>query len=138
MDDKTYYGSLAEMKVITDLTEKKWHVFNQVSGKAPFDIVVYKDGILKRISIKSCNKEPTPTGKYSIEVGRVRSNKTENKIYKFSKEECDILAVYIVKIDKIIYIDSFLVDEKRQILIGGPQQTEVTNLENWNVGLTTT
>lgn len=117
MDDKTYYGSLAEMKVITDLTLNKWHIFNQVSGKAPFDIVAYKDGQLKKISIKSCNKEPNGKGKYTVEIGRVRSNKSENTIHLFDKTESDILAVYIVKEDRIVYIDSFLIENGRQINI---------------------
>lgn len=131
MDDKTYYSSLAELKVMTDLTFKQWHIFNQVSGKAPFDIVIYKDGVLKRVSIKSCSKKPNGAGSYSVEVGRVRSNKTENKIYKFSQEECDILAIYVVNLDQIIYVDSSLAHEKRSIRVkGGPQLTEVHDLEN--------
>lgn len=117
MDDKTYFSSLAETKIIHEFTKDKWHVFNQVSGKAPFDIVIYKDGVIKRVSIKSCNKEKGWGDKYQIEVGRVRSNKTENKIYKFSKEECDILAIYLVKEDKIVYLPSEIADGKRQIYI---------------------
>lgn len=61
MDDKTYYSSLAELKVMADLTAKKWHVFNQVSGKAPFDVVIYREGVLKRMSIKSCSKKEGPS-----------------------------------------------------------------------------
>lgn len=117
MDNKTYYSSLGESKVIYELTKKGYHIFNQVSGKAPFDIVIYKEGVLKRISIKSCAKKPNTVGNYSIEVGRVRSNKTSNKIYKFSKDECDILAVYIVDLDEVIYLDSEYAHDKRQINI---------------------
>lgn len=130
MDNKTYYSSIAELKVMTDLTAKHWHIFNQVSGKAPFDLVAYKDGMLKRVSVKSCSKEPNGAGSYVIEVGRVRSNKTENKIYKFDQNECDILAIYIVKEDKIIYVDSFTAHDKRALTIGRSQLTEVHDLEN--------
>lgn len=104
MDDKTYFSSLGEMKVITDLTEKGYHVFNQISGKAPFDVVAYKNQCL-RISIKSCNLNANKVGNYTVQIKRVRSNKTENKIYKFNREECDYIAVYIVEIDSIFYYD---------------------------------
>ena len=117
MDDKTYYGSLAEAKVILEYTKLGYHIFNQITGKAPFDIVIYKDGDLKKVSIKSCNKLPNSVGSYSVEVGRVRSNKTENKIYKFNKEECDILAIYLVKEDRLVFINSEDAHDKKQLTV---------------------
>lgn len=51
MDDKTYIAQLSELKVMAHFSEKGYHIFNQVSGKAPFDIIVYKEGVLSRVSI---------------------------------------------------------------------------------------
>jgi len=116
---------------MADLTAKHYHIFNQVSGKAPFDLVAYRDGELRRVSVKSCNKDPRKDGGFVIEVGRVRANKTENKIYKFDQSECDLLAIYIVKEDRIVYVESTVAHDKRQIIIQGRSQlTEVHDLEN--------
>ena len=117
MDDKTYYGSLAETRVIYELSKKGYHIFNQISGKAPFDIVIYKDGVMKRVSIKCCNKKGNTAGTYQIEIGRVRSNKTSNTIYKFDKDECDILAIYVVEIDEVFYLDPITIHNKRQVFL---------------------
>lgn len=105
MDDRTYLGSLAEAKVIATLTEQKWFVFNQTSGKAPFDVVAYRDGILKRISIKgTSNKDEYDS--YLVQIGRVRSNKTSNTVHKFDSNECDVVAIYIKPLDKVCFISA--------------------------------
>ena len=104
MDIKTQSGQVSELKVMADLAARGYHIFNQISGKAPFDIIAYKDNVLKRISIKSTIRDCNTVGKYPIELRRVRSNKTSNNIYKIEEGEFDILAVYIFKKDKIIYL----------------------------------
>ena len=43
MDVKTYVSAIAESRTIYELTKMKYHVFNQVTGKAPFDLVAYKE-----------------------------------------------------------------------------------------------
>ena len=53
MDNKTYISQLSEVKVMADLAYKDYHIFNQISGKAPFDLVAYKENVLSRISAKS-------------------------------------------------------------------------------------
>ena len=114
---KTHSGQVSELKVMADLAVKGYHIFNQISGKAPFDIIAYKDGVLKRISIKSTTKQPNTIGKYAIELRRIRSNKTSNNIYKIEENEFDILAVYIFKEDKIIYLPIEIVLGKGMINI---------------------
>ena len=104
MDIKTHSGQVSELKVMADLAAREYHIFNQISGKAPFDIIAYKDNVLKRISIKSTTRDCNTVGKYPIELRRVRSNKTSNNIYKIEEDEFDILAVYIFKEDKIVYL----------------------------------
>jgi RIO-like serine/threonine protein kinase len=117
MDIKTHSGQVSELKVMADLAAKGYHIFNQISGKAPFDIIAYKDNVLKRISIKSTTKDSNTIGKYLIELRRVRSNKTTNSIYKIEDNEFDILAVYIFKEDKIIYLPISAVIGKGMISI---------------------
>jgi len=104
MDEKTQISQLSELKVMTDLANQGYHIFNQVSGKAPFDIVISKGTELKRVSIKSNSQKPNKLGKYQIQLRRIRSNKTKNKIYKIEDNEFDILAIYIKEEDRIVYL----------------------------------
>ena len=107
MDDKTWVGSLAEIKVIAALTMDKFHVFSQITGKAPYDLIAVKNNKIIRISVKGTicriNKRAYS---YSIQIGRVRSNKNKNIVYKFNNMECDVLAVYIQEIDVVCFIPS--------------------------------
>jgi len=116
MDDKTYYGSLAEAKIIYELTEKKYHIFNQVSGKAPFDLVAFKDNDLLKISVKSVSVT-NKNGNYEVQLKRVRSNKTENKIYNFDPKECDVLAVFVIPLNKVFYFKSTNIKTKSTFTI---------------------
>lgn len=104
MDDKTYFSTKAEMKVMYELTKSKFHVFNQVSGKAPFDLVAYKNNQLYRISVKSTIVEAKESGGYPIQIKKVRPNKTKNTIVNFKPDDCDVLAVYIDKLDTVCWI----------------------------------
>lgn len=105
MDDKTFAGSLAETKVMMRLTEFKYHVFNQISGKAPFDLVAYKDGMLYRISVKS-NGGYGNKSSYYVQLRRIRSNKTKNVIHMYDNSSCDYVAVYLSEVDKVCFFKS--------------------------------
>jgi hypothetical protein len=52
MDDKTWLGALAEVRVCAELVAERWEVFTSVTGKAPFDLVAYKDGRVLRVEVK--------------------------------------------------------------------------------------
>lgn len=116
MDDKTYLGSLGEAKVIAKLTQERYHVFTQVSGKAPFDLVAYKDGILYRVSVKSVTKK-NESGVYTVQLKIVRPNRTGNKITNFDNTSCDILAVYLFEDDEVMLIDSKTIEVKSALTI---------------------
>lgn len=107
MDDKTWIGGLAELKVMAELTKQRFYVFNQVSGKAPFDLIAYKSNKLFKISVKGTyRKLIESTSNYEIQIGRVRSNKNKNVVHKFNNNECDFVAVYIFDLDTVCFINS--------------------------------
>lgn len=105
MDKNTALTQLSELKVMADLASKDYHIFNQVSGKAPFDIVILKDGNLQKVSIKGTSSLPNTVGKYQIDLRRIRSNRNTNVIYKLCEDEFDLLAVYIEYEDSIRYLE---------------------------------
>lgn len=109
-------GILAEAKVMTWFLERDYDVFNQFGGKAPFDLVVHKDDILSRVSVKSTSSR-TNSGRWLVQIGRVRSNRNGNTIYKFSPNEQDILAVYILPEDRVVIIDAKTITTGRMLTI---------------------
>jgi hypothetical protein len=108
MDDKTYATNVSEAKVLADLCMKRFNVFSQTSGKAPFDLVASHESfpmVLNRIQVKSCAKV-SKNGSYNVQLKKVRHNKNENKITNFDCLSCDVVAVYLMDVDKVFYIEA--------------------------------
>lgn len=103
LDDKTLNGSLAEASVLKKLIAEGWDIFQSFSGKTKFDLVVYREdfGILS-VQVKSTT-QITASGSYPVTIKSTRSNKSVNTIYNFNVNDQDILAVYIVSIDAIVF-----------------------------------
>ena len=116
MDNKTYLGAIGEAKVIAKLTEDHYHVFNQVTGKAPFDLITYKDGRLARVSVKTIEKK-NEYGTYTVQLKSVRPNRTGNTIVNFDNSSCDLLAVYILENDEVILLDSASIKAKSSLVV---------------------
>lgn len=104
MDSKTYASNVSEAKVVADLAQRGHHVYIQTSGKGPFDVASVKDGILKRIQVKACYK--SKNGSYTIQLRTIHTSMKKNTIVKFDATKCDILAVYLIDIDKVFYLEA--------------------------------
>ena len=128
MDDKTYYGSLAEAKVIAELTKQRFYVFNQVSGKAPIDLIALKGNETLRISVKSTTVR-APSGAFAVQIGRVRSNKKSNFVYKFDPTTCEYVAIYLVELDKICFVKSSEIQTSRYFSIKEDDIDKYRNVE---------
>lgn len=116
MDDKTWIGACAESAIIADLTKKKYDIFISATGKSECDLISVKDNKINRIQVKGCNSK-SRTGSYSVQLRSIRSNKTSNIIKKFDASKSDILAIYIIPLDKIFYFDSLNLDGKNVLTI---------------------
>lgn len=117
MDNKTYLGSLGEAKVISKLTEEKFHIFSQITGKAPFDLIAVKENLLFRVSVKSIEKSDKYNN-YIVQLKSVRSNRHTNKIINFDNTSCDLLCVYVVDLDKVIILDAKQITAKSALSLG--------------------
>jgi hypothetical protein len=107
MDSKTYASNVSEAKIAADLAHKGFHVFSQSSGKAPFDLIYADDycpNVLRRVQVKACYK-PNKSGTYTIQLRTIHTSMKKNTIVKFDSRKCDILAIYLIDIDKIIYLN---------------------------------
>lgn len=106
MDDKSRITGLSQARVVSELFRQSFDVFTEFSGKSPFDLIAHKDGKLYRVQVKSTSAKKNKYGSWSIQLKKVRANKTENKIHLFDHTSCDILAVYIEEIDTVCFFDS--------------------------------
>jgi len=114
MDFHTRLGNLAEAKVIAKLVENDFDVFIQSSGKAPFDLVAYREGHLLRVQVKGTSSR-TRYGVYQVQLRAVRSNRTANTIQYFDPSQCDVLAIYIEPLDKVCFLWADEVEARRQL-----------------------
>jgi Holliday junction resolvase-like predicted endonuclease len=104
MDRKSRISGIAEAKATTELLRRDFDVFSQFTGKAPFDLVAHKDGELFRVEVKSSStRTPQDTG-WNVQVKKVRSNKTVNKISSYDSAACDILVFYLEPVDRMIFM----------------------------------
>lgn len=110
-------GSLGKAKVICKFIEENFDVFTELDGKSPFDLVVHKENVLFRVEIKTTETRNKANTGWSIQIKKVRPNKTGNKITNFSPEQCDILAIYIKPIDTVVLINSSDIKVKTELLI---------------------
>lgn len=113
MDDKTWMSAVSEAKVSADLAFNRFDVFNQETGKAPFDKVVHKDGKILRISVKSVLS--SKDGVHYVQLRSIRHNKTKNKIIHFDPESCDYVAVYLFELDKVCYLPSSEIGDRAEV-----------------------
>nr|WP_242021875.1 group I intron-associated PD-(D/E)XK endonuclease [Trichocoleus sp. FACHB-90] len=116
VDNKTWLGSLGESKVAAELSRHRFHVFTQTTGKAPFDLVAYKDGYLYRINVKTTQRLDK-WGSWEVQIKSLRSNRTKNRIIPFDPQSCDVLAVYIEPLDKVCFLQVSEVSGKNSIAL---------------------
>jgi Holliday junction resolvase len=104
MDRKTK-GRLAEAKVLSFLIENGYEVYLPFSNNSKYDVIAYKDGVVKRISIKFTSTRK-PSGTWTVEMRQIFRGNNKITIHKFDRNEFDIVAVYIGPEDKIVLIDA--------------------------------
>lgn len=96
-------GRLGEVKILASLVELGWYPFTDISGKCPVDILAWKDGKLISIQVKTTGSI-SKSGKYIVQVGSVRPNRTGNTIKKFDNTTVDYLAVYVIPENKVLFL----------------------------------
>jgi hypothetical protein len=99
--DSNLQGNIGESKVMTYYISENYSVYLPFGTASKNDMIVEKDGIIKRISVKS-TRTKSKTGKYIV---KIRQGKL-NKQIPFDKNGSDILCVYIVPEDRIVFINS--------------------------------
>lgn len=98
-------GRLAEAKVISYLIEHGYEVYLPFSNNSKYDVLAFKDGSLKRISIKFTSTQKS-SGSWEVEMRQIYRGKNSINITKFDNNHFDIVAVYIGPKDEVILVDA--------------------------------
>ena len=107
MDDKTYASTVGETRAAAYFTKKGWFVYSNSTGKGPVDLIILKDGNLKKIEVNTASTN-NPAGNPVVTLSKTRPNKKRNVTYKWSsyKHQVDWLFVYLFETDKCCIFDA--------------------------------
>src|SRR5690349_16781540 len=103
MDRKTK-GRLAEAKVISFLIENGYEVYVPFSNNSKYDVLAYKEGLVQRISTKFTSVKKH-SGTWVVEMRQIYRGNNIVNIDKFDKTQCDLIAVYIGPLDKVVLVE---------------------------------
>lgn len=110
-------GNIGEARVLAHLLLQDYYVFMPFSDNGPVDMIALKDNVTYKISVKGTSTQ-NKSGSWQIELRTVSRRKDNTcKITKFDSSTCDILAIYIEPLDKIVLIDTKTIEAKSAISI---------------------
>ncbi len=96
-------GDLGVLKAQVDLCLQGYVIMIPLTEHAPFDIVVYKDGIFKKIQVKY--RSISKNGVLEVAFKSYWSNKSGVNCKKQDKNEIDVCCIYCPETNKCYYVD---------------------------------
>ena len=105
-------GNYAEQIVACEFMKKGFEVYQNVGEQNRFDLIVYKDGEgVKTVQVKSttCLRKDSDAWKVTLETSHRGSKKVP-----LNKKDLDILAVFVIPLDKVFYFDMNSKDFKNE------------------------
>lgn len=108
MDNKTNAHIIGETLSKLYFELQGYFVYTNSSGKAEFDLVISKEGLLYSVEVKTVSsiKENTIGRFFDVQLKSVRSNTTENTIHNFDNSFIDYLAVVDIINNKITVLNA--------------------------------
>lgn len=116
MDDKTWLGNLAEIKVAAVLVQHKYEVFMGYGGKTSCDLIAIKDGESIRVQVKGCGTRDTSKS-WLVQLRSMRPNRSGTTIKKFDASICDWLGVYIQPEDRVVFYCAATLDGRTAVSV---------------------
>lgn len=95
-------GDLAVFKVEADLSEKGWMILRPMTEHAPFDLVVYKDGIFKRVQVKY---SPLRDGRIGARFSTHWADKNGTHSVRIDRTKVDVFALFCPETECCYYFD---------------------------------
>lgn len=97
------------MKAQADLAAQGFMILHPLTEHAPFDLVVYKDRVFKRVQVRYRACEPN--GCFEVRLGSVWNDRHGAHSVRMDKEEVDVVCVYCPDTDQCYYFDPRLVNQ---------------------------
>lgn len=115
MDRKTK-GHLAETEAIAWFIRNGYEVYLPAHDCAKYDLIVHKEGILNRVSVKFCSSSTGDSWRVQLRnMSRRKDNKM--KVDLFDSSSFDLVVVYIEPEDRISVIKSTEIKTKTELRI---------------------
>ncbi|PEB51618.1 hypothetical protein CON65_20590 [Bacillus pseudomycoides] len=119
-------GDLGVLKAQVDLYEKGYMILIPHTEHSPFDLVVYKEGIFKRVQVKY--RELNERGILEIRFRSSYSNANGVVIKNVDKEEIDIYCIYCPQTDLCYYFDPKSFHKSISLRIDPPKNYQEKNV----------
>lgn len=110
--DTNAKGNLGESRAITYFIKNGYEVYLPFGTGTINDMIVVKDNKSLRVSVKSTSTK-IKSGKWEV---RLRQ-KTTSGVVLFDRNKTDILIVYIIPEDRIVFIDISELENKTSISV---------------------
>lgn len=104
MHEKKVKGDIGVAKVIAEATSQLWNVLLPLSEHQQYDLVLEKDGELKRVQVRYTSINKFGTISVKLRTSWADKNGTHNRSRE--KNDYDILAVYCPGTEKVYFIDA--------------------------------
>ncbi|MCI0763617.1 group I intron-associated PD-(D/E)XK endonuclease [Bacillus sp. TL12] len=120
-------GDLGVLKAQVDLYEKGYMILVPYTEHSPFDLVIYKDGVFKRVQVKY--RELNEKGILEIRFRSSYSTSNGVAIKSVDKEEIDIYCVYCPQTDLCYYFNPGAFGKSISLRIDPPKNQQEKNIK---------
>lgn len=107
---------LGETKTIYELTRKGIGVYIPIHDVDGIDLIAHKDGKLLKLQVKTC-EHTGRNNSYQVAIRKIRPNRTDIKIHRYTGEQVDVFACYLVEDDELCFIPFKEVEGKAHITL---------------------
>ena len=98
---KSHQGNVGLGRAIAYYTEKCYTVMVPLNDTQKYDLVIDKDGLLQRVSVKTTQNIVNKKNEFSVLLKKCGGSSGNAKIHLFNNNECDIL--FVLTITGIMY-----------------------------------
>lgn len=104
-------GNVGEMAVAKDLMLKGYSVFYELGDNSRIDLIAEKNNNLFKIQVKALTSR---NGEY-VELKGYKTG--PNYSFRYDRNDIDVFAIYVLDLDKIVYLSSNFLEYQNTITI---------------------
>lgn len=105
-------GSIGEIATQLEFMKMGYEVYSPATDNARYDFIAHKDGKLYKVEVKSTSRKVRDVWK--VQLKKVHSNRSSNRIANFDNTLVDFLSVYIEPLEKVIILKAKDVTSKTE------------------------